>query len=69
MFELAKTVEGDQEDDDSEGSDDEPALKLTVEETPLLGEATPLKGDRDQALVRPKVLILTPFKQMAFQII
>ena len=53
-------------------ADDEgiPKIKTYMEDTPLLAKAIVSDGStQDQSLVRPKVLILTPFKHMAYSII
>lgn len=75
VFELAKADNGDQSDAESDSEQDQHELvqqKETLEDTDLVSAAnaqTATHDRRDQSLVRPKVLILAPFKQMAFQII
>ena len=84
VFELAKQEEEDAEESESEhDSEDEeaeaelPTMKLGAEVIPdgdlvSAPDGAHLKQTedrRDQALVRPKVLILAPFKKMAYEII
>lgn len=69
---VFKLAAGHSSDEESESSDEEEDLAETLPATDLCQAALPATATadrRDQGLVRPKVLILAPFKQMAFQII
>ena len=74
VFELAAKEEDD--DDDKESSEEEseqeethPEFLTSSDLVQPASDPSPTEDRRDQSLVRPKVLILAPFKQMAFQII